>query len=195
MKRIYVIVGALIVVAAVTGVIFNFQNRSAASPEQTTTQPSATDPQHITQYLSDVIRAIQSYDNSTKEANIVAQEYATKGINLSNRNIKTAEETAVLMKQTNDFKKGNSYLYPYLNDSNSLVSLTAQTISNSAASMLQPTEDMLQVIQNGGDTQKEQNDLAAETVAQDKGPNDMLQTVPIITKGIYRQTRLNNLMR
>jgi hypothetical protein len=122
------------------------------------------DSAHITLYLSDVISAIKSYDDSTREADKVAKQYAAEAINTGNKDVKTAEEKAILMQDINDFQAGNASLASFLNDANPVIKLTSQSISQSASSMLKPDEDMLQVF-DGGDTQMMQNALASETAA------------------------------
>lgn len=181
-KKKILILAVLVIVIGALAIWYSHstQNASTQIPD---TQTTSTDAEHTTSYISNVISAIASYRASTEEATLVAQQYTDKGVDLNNRDVKTAEELAVLMKISNDFKNGNAYLNQYLNDNNQIISLSAKAINQSATSILQPNEDMLAAFQ-AGDTQKEQVALAADTAAQDEGTNNMLEVMPIITQGL-----------
>ncbi|MFZ1075746.1 MAG: hypothetical protein WAN50_05230 [Minisyncoccia bacterium] len=171
----------LVIIAVIVGLYLHYAQRN--TPTKATSTQTTSSAEHTASYISSVISAIASYRQSTQEATLVAKEYTDKGVDINNRSVKTAEELAVLMKVVNDFKNGNSYLAPYLNDSNSLISVSAKALDQSATSILQPNEDMLAAFQTG-DTQKEQIALASVTAAQDSGTNDMNNVMQIIREGL-----------
>lgn len=146
-----------------------------------------------TNYISNVIHAISSYEKSIHEVDTITKQYQEKGINLNDRDIKTSFDEAVLMTEVNDLKEGNSYIQSYINNNNQIISLTALGITKSANSMIQPNEDMLQAFQVT-DIKKMQSALAETTVAQDKGTNDMLEIMPVIMMGLIFNMKPNESM-
>lgn len=179
----------LVIIAVLVGLYLHYTQRN--TPTTATNIQTTSSAEHTTSYISAVISAIASYRQSTQEATLVAQQYTGKGVDINNRSVKTAEELAVLMKVVNDFKNGNAYLAPYLNDSNSLISVSAQALNQSATSILQPNEDMLSAFK-AGDTQKEQIALASVTAAQDAGTNDMNNVMQIIREGLIMELGPND---
>ncbi len=183
MKKTILIVAVFIIIASASTIGYlHFKQQSISSTAQEN-QLISTNPNQIADYLSAVISALASYRQSTQEVSLIAKQYTDKGVDLNNRSVKTAEELAVVGKVVNDFKNGNAYLAQYLSDNNQLISISAQAINQSANSILKPNEDMQQAFHDG-DTQKEQEALAAATVAQDQGTNDMNNVMQIIREGL-----------